>query len=979
MKKGLPFFLPVLTVFLFLSLLILNQTSFRESHSDKENDEEREDGILLSQQQEFEMTKDVSLGFVPKYRLISAYENTLRQRQMRTNSTASVEALSWMERGSYSDVVGPSNSNGRPGNRVTSGRVRAIWVDLADATNKTVWLGGIDGGIWKTTDITASPATWTLVNDFFGNLAIASICQDPSNTNIMYFGTGEKTFNSDAVLGGGIWKSTDHGATWSLLSSTTNFYNVSKIICDASGNVYVGTIGSGSGLQRSTDGGTTWTNITPTTPGVGTRIADIELSTTGRMHVSKGYLSPAANQTAYFYTDNPSTVTSATWTSPVTTFTPTQYNVDLTVNGNILYALPCNSTYETPQIFKSTDGGANWAPTPTSPPAASGNNDLSSGQGWYCAAITVDPANSNNVIVGGLNCYKTTNGGSTWSQISVWVSGISGTISNYIHADQHIILWNNSQVLIGSDGGIFYSANSGTNFTDRNVNLRLKQFYSCAIHPTSTNYFLAGAQDNGVHQFNGAGLTTSVEVSGGDGAIVAIDQDQPTYQFGAYVYNHYHRSTDGGTTWSDFNFYKGNSPANYTDFGSFINPYDYDDGGNAIYAGADAGQFFRWVNPQSLAPGTYHAGGSGFPAGVSLVSITSLSGSVTSVMVSPFTSNRVYFGTSGGKIVQVDNAKTVASGSAGTDITGSGMNASTVSCIALGSTDNNIMATFSNYGAAHVWVTTSGGGASGWTDISGNLPDIPVRWAMFYPNDNTQAILATEMGIYETTFINGSSTVWVRNSTFPFVRTDMLQYRSSDRIVVAATHGRGLWSASLPLLLPASLISFRGHLNNNVILLDWSTASEHNSKSFDIEKSTDGTHFYQIGSATAAGNSNSQRTYALTDRQVSQLNYYRLKMVDIDGNFEYSQTILIKDPGVHQNLWVLNNPFQTSIRIRFAKTPTDVECDLINTLGAKVFQKHFAGATEVNLDCSNVDLTPGAYFLRTNADGQLFVRKLIKR
>jgi hypothetical protein len=794
----------------------------------------------------------------------------------------------------------------------------------------------------------------------------------------MYFGTGEKTFNTDAVFGGGVWKSIDHGATWSLLPSTINFYNVSKVICDASGNVYVGTIGSGSGLQRSTDGGTTWTNITPTTPGAGTRIADIELSSTGRMHVSKGYLSPAANQTGYFYTDNPSTVTSGTWTSPATPFASTQYNVDLASNGNTLYALPSNSTYETPVIYKSTDGGANWAPTATSPPAASGNNDLSSAQGWYCLAIAVDPANANNVIVGGLNCYNTTNGGATWSQTSVWISGISGTVSNYIHADQQTISWNGSRVLVGSDGGIFYSANSGSTFSDRNTNLRLKQFYSCAIHPTSTNYFLAGAQDNGVHQFNGAGLTTSVEVSGGDGALVAIDQNEPTYQFGAYVYNHYHRSTDGGNTWSDFNFYKGSNPINYTDFGSFTNPYDYDGAGNAIYAGSSSGEFFRWTNPQTLSPGTYHSGGSGFPAGVSIVSISNFGGSVTTVAVSPYTSNRVYFGTSGGKIVQVNNAKTVASGSAGIDITGSTMSASTVSCIAAGSSDNNLLATFSNYGATHVWMSSTGGGAAGWTDISGNLPDIPVRWAMFYPNDNTQAILATEMGIYETTFINGSSTVWVRNSTFPVVRTDMLKLRASDRFVLAATHGRGLWSASLPLLLPASLINFQGHLNNNEILLNWITASEHNSKSFDVEKSTDGSHFYLVGSQIAAGNSTSQKNYNLVDRQINELNYYRLKMIDIDGNFQYSQTILIKDPGAGQNIWVLNNPFQTVIKIRLAKAARNVQCELINASGAKVYQTNVVGSAEVVLDCSQIYLPPGAYFLRATVDGRLFIRKLIK-
>jgi hypothetical protein len=125
-----------------------------------------------------------------------------------------------------------------------------------------------------------------------------------------------------------------------------------------------------------------------------------------------------------------------------------------------------------------------------------------------------------------------------------------------------------------------------------------------------------------------------------------------------------------------------------------------------------------------------------------------------------------------------------------------------VSCVATGTNDNNLLATFSNYGAAHVWVSTTGGGASGWTNISGNLPDIPVRWAMFYPENNTKAIIATEMGIYETDLINGASTIWVINSSFPTVRTDMLQYRKSDGTIAAATYGRGIWTSTIPFTNP---------------------------------------------------------------------------------------------------------------------------------------------------------------------------------
>ena len=752
------------------------QTNTVKPLLEEEDEAEEQDGILLSQQQDFNNTKDIRLGFIPQYKLVAASENMVKERRaLRKSKALRTNALTWTERGPNSDVTGPSNGNSRgPGSTaITSGRIRAILVDLADATNKTVWVGGVDGGIWKTNDVTVSPATWTPVNDFLGNLAVSSICQDPTNTNIMYFGTGEKSFNADAVRGGGIWKSTDHGVTWNLLPSTTNFWNVSKLACDAAGNVYAATVSSGSGLQRSTDGGLTWTNITPT--GLATRISEMKISSTGRMHIVCGYFNTASASAGYRYTNTPATVTSATWTSATTSFTPVQYNVEIATCGNTLYALNSDASFQTPQIYKSIDGGANWAVTTTSPPATGASStDISSGQGWYCLAIGVDPANANNVVVGGLNTYRSINGGTSWTQVARWV----GTTMNYVHADQHFITWNGAQVLLSSDGGLFYSSNGGASFADRNAGLRIKQFYSVASHPTTTNYFLAGAQDNGIHKLTNAGLGASVEVIGGDGAFVHIDQDQPQYQFGAYVYNQYRRSTDGGNTWSS---------VDYSNTGQFINPTDYDDGNNKLYAGGNSGQYIRWEDPQTGSTFTQVAVGA-FSGG-----------SVTSVMVSPYTSNRVYFGTDNGKIIQADNANASPTS---TDLTGTGMSASTVSCVTVGTNSNNLMATFSNYGTAHVWATTTGGGAAAWTNITGNLPDIPVRWAIFYPYDDTKAIIATEAGIYETNNINGASTVWTQNTSFPIVRTNMLQFRSSDGTLIAATHGRGIWSTTLPVSTP---------------------------------------------------------------------------------------------------------------------------------------------------------------------------------
>ena len=826
--------------------ILIAATTFAQVQKVTEN----QAGISNRLQQEIDMTKDPTLGIVPKARLYQAYQ--LRNQLLKTNTVNSL--LSWTERGPNSDAVGASNGNTRPGNGKTSGRVRAIWEDLGDATGKTVWVGGIDGGLWKTNDITLNPATWTPINDFFGNLSIASICQDPTNVNIMYFGTGEKAINADAVRGAGIWASSDHGVTWAVMPGTANFWNVSKVICDASGNLYVGcnSISNTSGLQRYTKATATWTNITPS--GLDPRIPDIELSSTGRLHITCGYYNTAAASSAYRYTDNPATVTASTWTAPATTFT-TQYNVDLASNGNTLYALPSNSAFEVPTIYKSTNGGANWAAT-TATPA------FTSGQSWYNMAVAIDPTNANNVIVGALDCYKTTNGGTSWTKISEWV----GTTGQYVHADQQTITWrSNNQVLIGCDGGVHYSANGGTTISDRNEGLRIKQFYSVAVHPTSTNYFLAGAQDNGVHQLNNAGLGASVEVTGGDGAFVQIDQNEGQYQWGSYVYNQYRRSTNSGSTWTSVNY---SSSA-----GKFINPTDYDDVNNIMYCSGVANAFVRWSNPQT---------GSTFTS----VTMSGLnSGKVSAIKVSPYTNHTVFFGGGGSGITPSLIKATAANATpAFTSIIGAGMTtASTnISCIELGTNEQNIIVVFSNYGINNVWVTSNGG--TTWTAVDGNLPDMPVRWAMFNPNDNTKAIIATETGVWSTTLLNGASTIWDPETGFPNVRTDMLQYRASDGLLAAATHGRGLFTTVIGAAPSCGNVAGLNvsSITTTTATLGWSTLSGALNYDVDYKLNTSATW---INAATAT----TSLSAGLTGLAASSIYDYRVRANCTGATGAYTQ------------------------------------------------------------------------------------------
>lgn len=941
-KRFLPF------VIVYGSLLIFSACV---RHPQKTEEDERYDGPQLAMEQDFRHTKDPATGKVPRERLQAALEET----QLSKFSAQSLISAygSWTERGPNSDAVGGSNGNTRANSGIAAGRVRAVWVDLADATGNTVWAGGVAGGLWKNTNITTSPGTWSLISDNLSNLVITSICQDPSNTNTMYFCTGEAYFNVDAVSGDGVFKSTDHGVTWSQLSSTTGaaFDFCTKVLCDAAGNVY---ISSRSGVFRSANGGTSWTTITPS--GLGTsRFSDMELSSTGRLHVSAGIISACS----YRYTDNPSTVTSATWTAPASGYPSSSVRIEIGCSGNTLYALPSNGSYEVPTLYKSTDGGANWAATGGNP-----TSGWAGGQAWYALAVDIDSSNTNNVIVGGLEPYKTTNGGTSWTKIANWV----GNTGQYVHADIHFIkLYGSGRVLFGCDGGIHYSGDGGTTIRDRNTGLRVKQFYSVAIHPSTTDYFLGGAQDNGCHQFSAAGLGATVEVTGGDGSFVHIDQDEPQFQYGSYIFNQYRRSTDGGATWSAVNL--------SASAGQFINPTDFDDAANIMYCANTPGTFRRWTNP--------HTG-----ATSASVSIPELNGNtVNALKVSPYTANRVYMGTdndvnlSSTNLVVVDNANTITSGTSVTAINTGLPNNATIACIDVGTNDNNLMCCYSNYGMSNVWVSSNGG--TSWTAIDGNLPDMPVRWCMFEPGNNNKAILATETGVWITEGINGASTVWLASPSFPSVRTDMLQYRSSDKLIAAATHGRGLWTQSLLTILPLNDFNLRGRwTGTHTTDLNWDQPSTADGGSFTIESSTDGYRFTVIGNT---GLMSGRTIYSYVHRPAGSQVFYRIRYTAQTGRSIYSNTIHLSGTSTDAGLTIQSiypNPVKSGLNLAFTADAAGSTVFTVTDLSGRVLwrKKEDLGYTGAYIRSFDMQaLHPGTYILSIRNGSRQSARKFIKQ
>ena len=858
-------------LFLFTAVLLYSCLSSKRALQEEKKREGKDsyDNAFARELQEAEKMKDPSLGYVPYNLLQSAVERTMAMRQISSVSRNYLP-LNWEERGPIFDSVGPSNGNGRGGGTGstagghTSGRIRAVlWDTLNDPTGNTVITGGVAGGVWRCNNFLSTIPNWTCVSTDIQNQAISSICQDPTNPLVIYVATGEPTSNADAVYGDGVYKSTNGGLSFSKLPSTSNFLRNYKVGCDAAGNVYLATritnvpVIQTQGLYRSKDGGSSWTDITPNDLTANNlTCTDFEFTSSGKLNAMFGYIGANSsgvvfnNLVNHRYTANPATVTPAGWTSS-TGFRSSGFpaiRTEMAVLGEVLYAITINTAYNTDSCYKSIDGGATWVKSNTTIMPSG----LGSGQGWYSICMAINPGNTNELIAGGLDAYRSINSGANWTKFTNWVS-----TSPYVHADQHNhqywITNGETRMLMATDGGLFYSNNNGSTFVSKNRNLAIKQFYSGDIHPTAGSpVLLAGAQDNGTHQLRQPGLNYSIEVTGGDGCMVHINQLNPLIQFGSYVYNQYRRTTNGGTSWGSVNASSSQ--------GLFVNPFDYDDAQNIMYCSqGPLSQIRRWPNANTANTTTVLTFASATLGGSSV--------SLTSLKVSPYTTNRLFFGTNNGKVFRMENANTVTNATIDantTQISNASFPVGTVNCVNVGTDDNNIIAVFSNYGVDNVWITTDGG--TNWAAIDGNLPNMPVRWALFEPGDNNKIYLATEAGVFTTTRINGASTVWLPENGFPAIRVDQLNIRTSDSTIVAGTHGRGLWTAKIPPCNPSTIAqqpqptavcsnsnaSFSVLMSGGAVLYQWQVSTNGGGTFTDIPGATSAT--LNLSAVTASMN-----------------------------------------------------------------------------------------------------------------------------
>jgi hypothetical protein len=746
----------------------------------------------------------------------TAQEMAFREARLGVARTQPGGIVSWTE-------LGPGN---------IGGRTRAIVIDPNDPT--TIYAGGVSGGIWKTTDadgVWDANDTWTALDDSMLNLAITTIVMDPNDSDTLYAGTGEGYYNFGGVRGLGIFKTTDAGATWTQLPSTNNsdFYYVNDVVISPndSNRLYAATR---AGVYVSNDAGATWTQTRAGTSFVGcTEIAVRQ--DTGPDDVVFAAFGSFVAEGLFRSTDS-----GATWTQLGTSTdlqVANQGRMALAIapsdNDTIYVSMADNGDTGNPtgtlvNVLRSTDGGATWSnrlnlpdPNDINPwllsnhvfanACANGTSQVFS-QGWYDNVIAVDPVNADRVWVGGIDLFRSDDGGQNFELTSYWYLDDDG-IDSGLHADQHAIVFHpnyngttNRIVYFGNDGGVYRTedalaptATNGCPF-DVNFDLDETQLADTVFDDLNTGYgvtqiyngdsavgvdrIAGGCQDNGtvmLEMFDSQNAW--VGIFGGDGGYVEIDPTNPDVLYiETQNFPNIRKSTDGGVSFAD-------AVTGITDTdGLFITPFEMDPsneltlwtGGSRAWRTTDGAANWVLASANVADP---------FPQGAT----------ISAIGVAPSDSNVVYLGFNNGVVAKSVNA--LANPPAWTESgPAEGLPTGWVSSIAVDPTNSAIAyATYSTFDIDHILKTIDGGAT--WTSVDGiaetGIPDIPVHWLAIKPDDASILYAGTEVGVFVS---ENAATTWApANLGLPRTVVETIDFPSASRMF-AYTYGRGAWAAN---------------------------------------------------------------------------------------------------------------------------------------------------------------------------------------
>jgi photosystem II stability/assembly factor-like uncharacterized protein len=679
-----------------------------------------------------------------------------------------------------------------PGN--VGGRTRAIAIHPVDSQRMLAASAG--GGVWFTQD---GGARWDPVDDFMANLAVCCLAVDPKDPNQVYAGTGEGFGNGDALRGAGIFRIVG-GNQWKQLSATQHFPAVNRIAVSADGKVMLAA--TPEGLQRSVDAPRArWRKV------LAAPLADVKfhpanskLAIAGGLEDGQAYFSKNKGRTWQLGTH------ATAWSGRVELAYARK-------NPNVVYASVQGDTGE---LWRSDDGGKTYqrrrALDPDGQPA-----QFLGDQGWYGNTVWAgDPGDENLVLVGGINLWRSVDGGDTLAEISTWWD------SRSVHADHHCIVSHpgydgttNRTVFFGHDGGISKATDIRVpgseaqppyvqGWVELNNNYGVTQFYGGAVH-SATGRIVAGTQDNGSLCLDpGEGTDQWHSWFGGDGGWCASDPTDPQVFYGEYVFLNIHRNMDGCATsdqqgdryisgqfwdatrrdwaWKPVPFQISDAR---TQDALFIAPFVLDSRQPDRLLG---GGLSLWETKDAKAPNTPTSG----PRWSRIKPSTGRF--ISAIAISPANSNVVWVGHQDGAVFVTTTGTSGSPAWQRCPDTGPGGLTPKRYCtrIVPHPTDlKTAYVTFGGFNHDNVWQTQDSG--STWAPVSGNLPAAPVYSLAIHPRRLNFIYVGTEVGIFGS---EDSGVSWSPTNEGP-ANVSVNELFWNGQTLVCASHGRGMFSIDL--------------------------------------------------------------------------------------------------------------------------------------------------------------------------------------
>jgi len=669
-----------------------------------------------------------------------------------------------------------SQSIGRIGN----GRANVIAIDPSD--DDVLWLGAAGGGVWKSVN---GGQSWEQQRyDDFLALSVSHIAIDPNNSNTVYVATGD--INTAIIINGnvqggttyslpsiGVLKTTDGGKTWN-----TTGYNNSNQPIGSTGLDFVSTIivhpdnsnrvilGTDDGLYESTNGGASFNRIANGT------FRDIKLNP-----VDRNILHCALNNSNNFRYNLVNFDLSSKSLSGNSFSISNCWRAELAVsadqNGNYVYAVGGRVDGRMTGFYRSTDKGLNWTRLSTGSRdylvRDVNGNPADNGQSSYDLAIEVNPNDKDEIYVGGINIWKSSNGGDNFSITAFWTHQYEGQGIDDIHADVHYLKYNpqGTKVYATTDGGLSVSSNKGTTWDDVTGNINTSQFYDVSVDNSGGDlWVLGGTQDNGTSLERGQGWRTIV---GGDGMRTQLALDD--------------------------NYLYASNPNGYllrislaTSASSYI---------GGPQTGLQQGERGEWVTPFVVSPHDPKVIYAGYTnlwrssdRGSSWTRLTNHNiGEIDDVVVSPDDPNTIYYCISGNSsyIFKTDNG-----GSSWSTLSTSGSTVSGyVKDLAVRPGDpNTLYYSVGGFSSDNkVWQVSG----SSFKNLSSGLPNFAVN-ALYIDEQRNRVFAGTDVGVYVK---EGSSSFAPFKNEMPNCIITDFESPSGNTELYAATYGSGIWVSPL--------------------------------------------------------------------------------------------------------------------------------------------------------------------------------------